>query len=932
VLATNTLTLRIKQSDSANPEKEKPFVKLTKLTMSYSSNNNRFMGHIRLTIFSLLTVCWHLVQLGPISLLAQDGVLNITPETVQLALDTQPNDEVLVVLVSEGSEQVFFSGLADSTVTIISGVPAPSEEQHYEVRVNGERVNAIERSDTIILDWPSEEGDSFEVLASRDGEFWMSRYLVVADGDSVSLSLESSGDEAEFFVVRSGIAPTPPANAGAVEGWLTLRGESLVMASPDRRIEGDKPAAGASVQLNGLIVETDATGRFAFAGLEPEQVHVSATLDELSWQQEILILPNQALSIGTETMGRMDAYEAFLKQAEAEGWIGDDGRAPYPLKTTRVVGTTHTIPASTPVTSIDILGRQSTFNHLKLDEPAWMFHLDPYGNQAYGHDALIGLVGDVSGEVVIKRFPYWPVINEVSYWVSLEQQVQQGLLRDLEELPDLFKLGSQLPLTEQPVADSDERNAFRPLDHPTPPCPSGRVFAVFIQGGTERTFGVSAEKFRAHIKPDVSKIIRPDIDILGPNSKGSVNAVYSRIVSRFYAFMQPCDTLVVYLAGHGSMTDDGKAGGGVNFINGNFSGMSASDILRPLRNLPACHLLVVIDSCFSGSMINTQPANNFARIADGFLPDHVQALFVSSADDKTGALFRKVYELFGKEFPSNGGGLFTLELIAAGLGNKRPLSLNAFNAGVAGLKATSGTAAANQGATTFLLNAKLPCQPPPIDQDGSTETEPNDDEETADEMGSGQENEAEKTASGSLGLDGEDTDVWKSEFEAGDYRFEDIGGDYAVEIKTGDQVIQGSTPAFEFEIPKTGEVQIQISGGLSELYQFTIRPIQTQSEIWLRNETESWVAFEITGQGEESISSEAILLQPGETFERKMETTYESVKLIHLHNSKTEGDGGIDQETGVTLGKGERGIFLIQETGIQTWQEPIDAALLSGQP
>ena len=487
------------------------------------------------TFISCLLTAWLcLAQLYPISLLAQDGVLTITPETVQLALDTQPDDEVLVVLISGGNEQVFFSGNADSTITIISGVPALSEEQHYEVRVNGERVIPIERSDSITLDWPSEEGDSFEVLASRNGEFWMSRYLVVADGDSVSLSLESSRDEAEFFVVRSGIAPAPPSNAGAVEGWLTLRGENLVLASPDRRIEGDKPAAGAFVQLNGLIVETDTTGRFAFAGLKPQQVHITATLDGLSWQQEILILPNQALSIGNETMSRGDAYEAFLRQAEADGWIGEDGRGSYPLKTTRVVGTTHTIPAATPVTSIDVLGRQSTFNHLKLNEPAWIFHLDPYGNQAYGHDALIGLVGDVSGEVVIKRFPYWPVINEVSYWVSLEQQVKQGLLSDLEELPDLFKAsGTQQPLKDQPIAAPDERTAFRPLDHPTPPCPSGRVFAVFIQGGTERTFGVSAEKFRAHIKPDVSKIIRPDIDIVGSKPNASITQVYARIVTRF---------------------------------------------------------------------------------------------------------------------------------------------------------------------------------------------------------------------------------------------------------------------------------------------------------------------------------------------------------------------------------------------------------------
>lgn len=82
--------------------------------------------------------------------------------------------------------------------------------------------------------------------------------------------------------------------------------------------------------------------------------------------------------------------------------------------------------------------------------------------------------------------------------------------------------------------------------------------------------------------------------------------------------------------------------------------------------------------------------------------------------------------------------------------------------------------------------------------------------------------------------------------------------------------MHASSPGFEFEIPKTGEAQIQVSGGLSELYQFTIRPIQTQAEVWIHNETEDWVAFDITGVGEESIASKTILLQPGETFERKL--------------------------------------------------------------
>ena len=145
--------------------------------------------------------------------------------------------------------------------------------------------------------------------------------------------------------------------------------------------------------------------------------------------------------------------------------------------------------------------------------------------------------------------------------------------------------------------------------------------------------------------------------------------------------MKPCDTLVIYLAGHGVIDDDEKPGGGVIFVDKSTNNnLSVSSILLPLRKLPACHLLVVVDSCFSGSMVVRNAVTNFEFFADKFLPDHVQALFVSSTDVKTAAQFRKVsfsFAPFSLSFvpdESKAGGLFTLELIAAGLGTK-PISL-----------------------------------------------------------------------------------------------------------------------------------------------------------------------------------------------------------------------------------------------------------------
>ena len=243
-----------------------------------------------------------------------------------------------------------------------------------------------------------------------------------------------------------------------------------------------------------------------------------------------------------------------------------------------------------------------------------------------------------------------------------------------------------------------------------------------------------------------------------------------------------------------------------------------------------------------------------------------------------------------------------------------------------------GSAASAQGASTFLLPAKLPCQPiaatPP--KAAGSEAEPNDQEGTANDLEDSSDQEGEKTASGSLGLDGEDTDVWKSEFASGDYRFEDLGSDYQVEVRSGDAFVVATAPSFEFEVPEAGDVFFRVFGGTTEEYEFRVMPINTQTEIVVRNDTDKLVTFEFAGDQEKEIAGKAITLQPGEVFERKLESTFEFLDVINLHDSSSQ-NLVLDQPNAeMTLGQGDRGMLLIQATGIQTWLEPINTVPFSG--
>lgn len=152
-----------------------------------------------------------------------------------------------------------------------------------------------------------------------DGEFWMPRETVVAEGDSVSLSLDASGDESEFFVVQSGLPDVESAPAGDLEGWLIQREDSLMLVSQELRNEGDKPAEGAIVKIQELTTKTDSEGRFAFERVESKQATISFELEGLQLDQEILVVPNQMTSLGNERLSHQDAYELFFKKAEHEG-------------------------------------------------------------------------------------------------------------------------------------------------------------------------------------------------------------------------------------------------------------------------------------------------------------------------------------------------------------------------------------------------------------------------------------------------------------------------------------------------------------------------------------------------------------------------------------------------------------------------------------
>jgi hypothetical protein len=487
---------------------------------------------------SLIAVHCAFILIG--SLQAQQKGLSFAMKTVQLTVESERGDEIEVV-TRRGNDEQIVKLEASALETIVPGVPANSNSSSFTVRVNGKEMNPIVTPESIQLSWPATPGDTFEVLASRDGDFWMPRDLVVAETELASATVSSSGDQVEFFGVRATAELPSVSLPGSLVGWVVRREGQLRFAAPNRRGNNDEVMAGLPVSLGEYRTATDEAGRFEFRGIESGQYPLVVGDSAVASPQEVLVVPNREIALGTEELSRDEPYELFLDRVT-------QSRPNLNLTQIQVVGSSHVFPAETPVTSFDALGRAPTFNQMIPQEPFWLFFLDPFTTQAFGHPTLIGVVRERTKSVLIREYRYWPVVSGLNVWVSLEEQIRQGLLLDPSEEPMLF-------VTDGPdlLEPEIERRADETGSSSDSKCENGRVFSVFFQGGRERTFGVSAEKFKAHIKPDVSKKINPDKDILSRRVGSGISAVYERIVKRMFPLMRPCDTLLIYLAGHGAI-------------------------------------------------------------------------------------------------------------------------------------------------------------------------------------------------------------------------------------------------------------------------------------------------------------------------------------------------------------------------------------------
>ncbi len=135
------------------------------------------------------------------------------------------------------------------------------------------------------------------------------------------------------------------------------------------------------------------------------------------------------------------------------------------------------------------------------------------------------------------------------------------------------------------------------------PAASGRYFAVLI-GNNEYTH-LPKLKTAIHDAEEIEKVLK---NRFGFQTKLLINATRSQVINALTAYrksLQPEDRLLIYYAGHGEYDDEAKRAywiptDGTKESPDNW--ISADDITGGVRVIPARHVLVISDSCYSGTM------------------------------------------------------------------------------------------------------------------------------------------------------------------------------------------------------------------------------------------------------------------------------------------------------------------------------------------
>ena len=436
---------------------------------------------------------------------------------------------------------------------------------------------------------------------------------------------------------------------GAIQGYLFAgTGGNIALGRTEAVPNGLTPIGSITVTLDETPVDakptaqsrevkTDATGLASFTGVPAGQwtLHVPRGGGATAAAFTLTIVPNATLIWGAGAVSRADAFALAGKS------IGS-----LPADNAFVMGPQTPLPAG--VTIRPALGNDDgdadASLELKTAGTQWFFYADLAAGSRFQHATKFVLVDAETGAVTAKDESSWPTLNGASYYATHAKNVDS---------PDALVKPAIRPGATPPVKSRIEPNAARPallapLEDHVPGCTNPMTYALVIQGSDEGAM----ENDRDAILDNVVKGATQHVWTPSPGSHpvAEVQALWAKI----QAAATPCDSVVIYITAHGTRGGAAKLDTDLVSKDGipvDFESFNATTL--NFRNCKACHILIIIDTCYSGRMLN-----DFAKVLQPLPGRKATVISATDAAHESGA-----YEWYNLK--GHTGSAFTNALVDA---------------------------------------------------------------------------------------------------------------------------------------------------------------------------------------------------------------------------------------------------------------------------
>ena len=224
-----------------------------------------------------------------------------------------------------------------------------------------------------------------------------------------------------------------------------------------------------------------------------------------------------------------------------------------------------------------------------LENDAWFFFIDDAPGAMFTHPSRFVLVDRSTKEISVFDEGWWPVLNDSSLWTETEVYWDESnwAYSNVDWRPSRLELSFNTNM----LASLANRHIEDQRGFGTSLVVNGWDEGQTLQEDMQDNAGNMLENF---INSDF------DHDYIGPPSDTGILERIKNWIFDQSIVLQPSQTAVIYITGHGGVTDDQNG-----YVSLGQEWLYESQLVNWLGMFdPGVHVIVIVDACYSGSFID----------------------------------------------------------------------------------------------------------------------------------------------------------------------------------------------------------------------------------------------------------------------------------------------------------------------------------------